>query len=63
MRSFSCKSGGRQPWDVPNDVLYCLCDGCHEKAEAAKQALYHEIGKVHPREHRRLRFLVGHARS
>ena len=41
----------REPWEVPNDVLYCLCRLCHEKAEVARQALYLELGRIHPKEH------------
>lgn len=47
-----------KPWEVPDDVLYCLCDPCHARAERAKQALHLEIGRVHPREHWRISQLL-----
>jgi hypothetical protein len=48
----------RPPWEVPLEVLYCLCDACHEKAEVAKQALYLEIGRIPPWEHLRVRAML-----
>ncbi len=48
----------RSPWEVPDNVLYCLCDPCHEKAELARQALYLELGRIHPRHHWHVRQLL-----
>ena len=48
----------RPPWEVPEDVLYVLCDRCHEKAEVARQSLYLELGRIHPKHHWHLRELL-----
>jgi hypothetical protein len=45
----------RDPWEVPLDTMYCLCDRCHERAEVAKRSLYLEISRIHPRHHWELR--------
>ena len=52
------KGKERDPWQVPGAVLYCLCDSCHERAEVARQALYLEIGRIHPRYHWEVRSLL-----
>ena len=54
------KTGGRlrAPWEVPEDVLYCLCDPCHERAELARQSLYLELGRIHPKHHWHVRQLL-----
>lgn len=48
----------RQPWEVPDEVLYTLCVRCHEKAEVARQALYLELGRIHPKHHWHVRELL-----
>lgn len=36
------------PWEYPDAALYCLCDHCHEKAEARKAEAYRELGLIPP---------------
>lgn len=57
---FYGKTGGqlREPWKVPEEVLWVLCDSCHERAEVARQSLYLEIGRIHPRHHFHVRQLL-----
>jgi hypothetical protein len=45
---------GCDPWAYDDDTLYCLCQPCHERAEAVKRDLYFEIGRIHPRDHESL---------
>jgi len=40
------------PWEYSEEALYCLCDDCHERAEAARAAVYRELGKIAPWHHR-----------
>lgn len=39
------------PWEAPDDVLYCLCKDSHEQAEVLRQAIYLELGRIHPKHH------------
>lgn len=39
---------GRDPWDYPDNVLWCLCESCHEMAETTREEMYTEIACVHP---------------
>lgn len=48
----------RSPWQVPEAVLWALCDRCHERAEVARQSLYLEIGRIHPQFHYHVRQLL-----
>lgn len=36
------------PWEYPDEMLYCLCDHCHERAEARKAEAYWKLGLVAP---------------
>ena len=38
-----------EPWDYPDETLYCLCDVCHAKAQAEKVTVHKEIAHIHPR--------------
>jgi len=40
-----------EPWEYPDDIFYCLCDGCHGKAEDLRRALQFELARIHPRHH------------
>lgn len=48
----------RDPWQIPSEVLWVLCPSCHDKAEVARQALYLEIGRIHPKFHYQVRHLL-----
>jgi hypothetical protein len=37
------------PWEYPNDTLFCLCDDCHAIADKMRIGMVREIGKVHPK--------------
>lgn len=39
---------GLMPWEYPAEALYCLCDECHERAEAQKSAACRELGLIAP---------------
>jgi 5-methylcytosine-specific restriction endonuclease McrA len=39
---------GLMPWEYPPEALYCLCDNCHERAEARKAQAYRELGLIPP---------------
>jgi len=39
---------GAMPWEYPDEALYCLCDDCHERAEAWKAEGYRELGLIPP---------------
>ena len=39
---------GRMPWEYPAEALYCLCDGCHERAESTKAEAYQALGLIPP---------------
>lgn len=39
---------GLMPWEYPPEALYCLCDDCHERAEARKAEAYRELGLIAP---------------
>jgi hypothetical protein len=39
---------GAMPWEYPEGVLFCLCDSCHERAEAVKNRAHWELGLIHP---------------
>lgn len=39
---------GLMPWEYPAEALYCLCDDCHERAEAQKAEAYRELGLIPP---------------
>lgn len=39
---------GVMPWEYPAEALYCLCDDCHERAEARKAEAYRELGLIAP---------------
>ena len=57
---YSKNSNGtkREPHEYPSDTLWTLCDSCHEKAEAARTAVYYELAKLHPRQHFHVRRLL-----
>ena len=40
---------GVDPWEYPDDTLYCICEECHRTVEANKLAIYKELGRVHPK--------------
>lgn len=48
----------REPWQIPSEVLWVLCSTCHDKAEVARQGLYLEIGRIHPKFHYQVRQLL-----
>lgn len=37
---------GADPWDYPSGSLHCLCEPCHEQAEALKARLYFQISML-----------------
>jgi 5-methylcytosine-specific restriction endonuclease McrA len=39
---------GLLPWEYPPEALFCLCDICHEWAEAKKAEAYGELGLIPP---------------
>ena len=38
---------GRKPWDYPDELLECLCNGCHDKAHVQLKRLELTVAK-HP---------------
>ncbi len=40
-----------EPWEYELEVLYCLCDGCHEAAETVLRVARCELARIHPRHH------------
>lgn len=40
------------PWEYPEEALFVLCDPCHERAEAARAAVYRELGRIAPWHHK-----------
>lgn len=39
---------GKEPWEYEDDTLWCLCDKCHEKAHALKNAIDVALAKYRP---------------
>ena len=39
---------GREPWDYPDDTLYCICEDCHPAAESLKLAVHKKVAVIHP---------------
>ena len=39
---------GKEPWEYEDDTLWCLCDKCHEKAHAFKNAIDVALAKYRP---------------
>lgn len=37
-----------EPWDAPNDTLWCLCEGCHGTFQDHLADLKLEIGRLPP---------------
>ncbi len=37
------------PWDYPDETLYCLCDKCHQEAQTQKLTVHKEIARIHPK--------------
>jgi 5-methylcytosine-specific restriction endonuclease McrA len=37
-----------EPWDYPDNTLYCLCGDCHKQAEDRKHDVQIEAARVHP---------------
>jgi hypothetical protein len=35
-------------WDYPDDTLWCLCESCHEAAEANKQDCHSALATINP---------------
>ena len=40
---------GIDPWEYPDDTLYCLCDPCHENAGCLLADLHKQIARIHPK--------------
>ena len=36
------------PWDYPDDTLWCLCEGCHEEAGDHKHDCQVELARINP---------------
>ena len=36
------------PWDYPDGALFCVCDSCHERAEAVRIEVHRELGFLPP---------------
>jgi hypothetical protein len=34
------------PWEYPDESLHCLCESCHEKAQALYNSLKRQLGKL-----------------
>ena len=41
----------REPWEYSDEILFCLCDKCHERSERERHFLYLAIGALHPKYH------------
>lgn len=39
---------GADPWDYPEETLWCLCEACHEQAEDARLDVYLELARMNP---------------
>jgi len=35
-----------EPWEYPNETLWCLCEGCHIEAQTAKEKIYRKIAEI-----------------
>jgi len=42
---------GKEPWEAPDWVLWCLCEHCHDKLEAAVFTMGQIVGAVHPQDY------------
>ena len=42
---------GRDPWDYPDESLFCLCDKCHKRADSQRKQMIYLFGHVHPRKY------------
>jgi len=36
------------PWEYPNDTLWCLCGECHIEIEEIRDDIYSVIARIHP---------------
>jgi 5-methylcytosine-specific restriction endonuclease McrA len=43
-----------EPWEYPEDTLWCLCEHCHGMAEDSKHDVQMEFARIHPRFHEAL---------
>jgi hypothetical protein len=39
---------GADPWDYPDDTLWCLCEACHEVAGELKHDCQLELARINP---------------
>jgi len=42
---------GVEPWDLPEDTLWCLCQDCHEEFQRDLLELKLEIGRLYPQDY------------
>jgi hypothetical protein len=51
---------GVKPWEYPDESLHCLCETCHERAQAAMTNLHRQIGRLQLRQ---IDELIGYAKA
>jgi hypothetical protein len=37
---------GLMPWEYPSESLHCLCTNCHKEAQANKELLNRQLGRI-----------------
>jgi hypothetical protein len=42
---------GIDPWDLPKDTLWCLCDQCHQEAQQNLAEIKLELGRISPEDY------------
>ncbi len=42
---------GRDPWEYPDESLFCLCKPCHKRANLQRKQMIYLLGHVHPRKY------------
>jgi 5-methylcytosine-specific restriction endonuclease McrA len=45
---------GVEPWDLPLDTLWCLCEGCHGMHQDQLSDLKLEIGRTNPKDYHKV---------
>jgi len=53
----------KEPWEYDNDIMWCLCKGCHDKAHHWMEKLHLLIGRTPPSELENLTSLMIEAKK
>jgi len=54
---------GIEPWDLPEDTLWCLCDECHKRAQKTFSEMKLEIGRTNPMDYDEIYETIREARE